>query len=118
MGPRSIFVAALGMAVALLPALTRGDEGDVSPPPPVPAAQMPGPAQVAPDPPAGWIPPSGPQVSEASPVASPQSFALPYAPATAAAPQTVTFQLQLVPAAAPLAVQAMPVASAPTLQVV
>jgi hypothetical protein len=117
MEPRSAFAVALGLAAALSPALSRGDEGDVSPPP-LPAAQVPGPARVAPDPPAGWIPPNGPQAPVATATASPQSIAVPYALAPAQAPQTVTLQLQLVPTPTAVAVQTMPVTAAPALQVV
>src|SRR4051794_24305214 len=91
---RSILAPALGLAAAFIPTLSRGDEGEVSPPPPVPAAQAPGsePTRVAAELPQGWIPP-GPQPAAAS--ASPQSN-LYAAPAPVATPQTVTFQLQIV----------------------
>src|SRR3954464_10269149 len=108
MNPRSVFVAAFGLAAALTPAYSRG-EGEVSPPPPVPAAQLPGSARVAPDPPAGWIPPNAPQSSEATVTSSPPSISAPSAAPPAAAPQMFTLQVQVVPTAAPVAVPAVPV---------
>jgi hypothetical protein len=109
MKPRSV-LAGLGLAAVLSPAYSRGDEGEVSPPP-VPAAQMPGPARVAPDPPQGWLPPQ-------TPTASPQSITVPVAMAPATAPQLVTFQIQLVPAPSTMTVPTMPVTPTPALQVV
>jgi hypothetical protein len=142
MNPRRLYVAALGLAAAFSPALARGDDGDVAPPPSaVPATQMPGPAQAAPDPPSGWIPPSTPPVPAVAPAPvpasapaavagapSPQSVVpyaapspqsvVPYAAAPVAAPQAVTYQLQVVPQPAAVAVQTVPIPAAPTVQVV
>src|SRR3954470_15846089 len=112
MNPRSVFVAAFGLAAALTPAYSRG-EGEVSPPPPVPATQLPGSARVAPDPPAGWIPANAPQSTEATATSSPQSISVPYAAPPAAVPQTFTLQVQVVPVPAPVSVQAMSVSASP-----
>src|SRR4051812_13870216 len=94
---RTMTVAALGLGVAFSAERSRGDDGEVSPPP-VPAAQLPGPARTAPDPPQGWMPPL-PKTAPVAPaamaspqvVASPQMMAVPMVASPApAAPQTIT----------------------------